>query len=196
MPTKKLLSPLTLALTLLAAPVLHAGPAFVGPENCKSCHKDEYADWERSKHARAFELLQAGKRKGAKKKAGLDPDKDYTHDQKCLKCHTTGYGEPGGFESIETTAHRAGIGCEMCHGPGERYREIHKTQRLDFKRADTKAAGQTYGSEDPQVCKKCHGHADSPFTSKVDDKYTDDVGALMKQNFRAFHDFYELIGDH
>ncbi len=180
----------------IATSVVVASPSYVGTSGCSNCHKDEFSDWQKSKHASAFELLQPGKRVGAKKKANLDPDKDYTTDEKCLKCHTTGYKKEGGFVSISATPEMKGIGCEMCHGPGSEFRNIHKEKRLEFTRAEVQAAGQIYGSLDPGVCKKCHGHPDTPFKSSVDPKYTDDVQALLKNNVRAFHTFYELDGKH
>lgn len=180
----------------MAASAVFASPSYVGPSGCSNCHKDEFADWQKSKHAEAFDLLLPGKRKGAKKKADLDPDKDYTTDEKCLKCHTTGYKKDGGFQSVSATPELKGIGCEMCHGPGSDFRNIHKEKRLEFTRAEVQAAGQTYGSLDPAVCKKCHGHPDTPFKSSVDPKYTDDVQALLKNNVRAFHTYYELDGKH
>lgn len=187
---------LGLILTGLVMGVAQAAPEYVGPDGCSNCHKDEFNDWQISKHAKVFDLLEPGKMGGAKKKAGLDPDKDYTKDPKCLKCHTTGYKKPGGFESMDSTSKLAGVSCEMCHGPGSDYRQIHKTKRTAFTRAEVKAAGQTYGSVDPGVCKKCHGNPDSPFVASVDNKYADDVADLMKKNKRAFHDFYPLEGKH
>ncbi|MBE9537153.1 MAG: cytochrome c family protein [Proteobacteria bacterium] len=170
-----------------------AGPAYVGVDGCK-CHKAEISDWERSKHAKAFKRLRAGKAKSAKKKAGLDPKKDYTTDTKCLKCHTTGYGQ-GGFKDETSTPDMVGLGCEVCHGAGASYRVIHKDNGLGFSKAEAKAAGQLYGSIDPAVCKSCHDHADNPFKASVGEKYIFDLNEALK-NSKAFHEIYEQEGIH
>lgn len=164
-------------------------PSYIGYEGCKMCHRAQFADWERSAHARAFELLKPGKRSSVKRKGDLDPDKDYTNDNKCLKCHTTGFEAPGGFISVRLTATRIGVGCESCHGPGSIYREIHKAQRSTLKRDDVIAAGQVYGSIDAQVCRKCHEHEDMPFQPEIDDKYRFDHAARL-QVVRSYHKSY------
>jgi hypothetical protein len=89
----------------LAEPYAGAAQAkaeYVGVSNCKMCHSDIHKSWEEKKHARAFELLVAAKQ-----------DKN----EKCLPCHTTGYGQ-GGFVDAEKSADLKGITCEACHGPG------------------------------------------------------------------------------
>ena len=70
---------------------------YVGTRNCRMCHKDHHKGWEATKMAKAFESLKPGVKAEAKKKHGLDPAKDYTTDPKCLSCHVTGFGEPGGY---------------------------------------------------------------------------------------------------
>ena len=167
---------------------------YVGTEGCK-CHKSEISDWERSKHAQAYELLMPGKQKSKKKKAGLDPDKDYSNDEKCLPCHVTGLKKPGGFRDSASTPAMAGVGCESCHGAGSEYRGLHKDKSLTFTRDEAKEMGALYGSVDPKVCDTCHSHADNPFTAKIDAKYNFDHGAALKEN-RSFHDFYALDGKH
>jgi hypothetical protein len=172
----------------------HAAPvsdvAYVGHESCAMCHKAQFEDWRRSSHARAFELLKPGQRRAPKRKADLDPSRDYTSDQDCLRCHTTGYRLPGGFVSVRETPDRVGIGCEMCHGPGKRYREIHKSRRGSLDRAELIAAGQRYASEDASVCVACHEHEDTPFQPALDHKYEFDLAERLKKT-RSFHRSYE-----
>jgi len=179
---------------VVAADHLLAAPKYVGVEGCK-CHKLEISDWERSKHARTFELLEKGKRGAKKKKAGLDPDEDNTRNPKCLKCHMTGYKEDGGFQDMSSTPGMAGVGCEMCHGAGSEFRILHKEKTINFTRAETKAAGQLYGSMDVSVCKRCHEHPDTPFKPEVDEKYKFNLDERLK-DARAFHKLYPLEGKH
>lgn len=134
---------------------LASAPKYIGSNAC-SCHKAHVSDWKLSTHGRAFETLKPGVKKRAKIKAGLDPQKDYTKEERCLKCHTTGYRKKGGFIDINKTADRIGVGCESCHGPGSEYLSLHESRPGNFDRSQAKSWGQTYGSENPQVCTACH----------------------------------------
>lgn len=87
-----------------------ADQEYVGTKNCASCHFEQYMKWRKTGHAKAFEMLTT----------------KYQKDEKCLKCHTTGYGEPTGFKDMETTSALAGISCESCHGPGSKHVEVSK----------------------------------------------------------------------
>ena len=73
-------------------------PKYVGYKKCGGCHVDERNSWLDTSHAKTFDLLKPKIREEAKKKADLDPDKDYCEDEKCLPCHTTGYGKCGGYK--------------------------------------------------------------------------------------------------
>ena len=146
---------------------LFAGPAnFVGVDKCKACHSNvkiggaQYKVWEATKMAKAMETLKPGAAADAKTKAKLDPQKDYTTDPKCLKCHTTGYGQPGGFESMEKTPKLANVGCEACHGAGSDYRspkimsvKAYKENREAARKAAI-AAGMIIPDE--KTCTTCH----------------------------------------
>ena len=173
-----------------------AAPAFVGNKGCIGCHKAEALDWQRSRHAKAFELLAAGRKPAEKRKGKLDPEKNYQRDEKCVKCHSTGYKQEGGFVDIDTTPDLAGIGCEMCHGPGKEYREIHKRMILDFKRDEVRAVGQTYATLGDKVCEKCHGDKDMPMNKDVDPKYEFIFEDRMKKARTSFHRITPSVGVH
>ena len=145
--------------------------AYIGSKKCKVCHLKEHKSWSETKMTKAFDLLKPGERADAKKTAGLDPEKDYTTDTTCLPCHTTGYGKPGGFVDIETTPNLAGVGCEMCHGPGGTYTksEYMSLKNKDYKKADVVAVGMT-GEITSAQCETCH-NTESPF---VGDDYVFD----------------------
>ena len=184
-----------LGLGLLAAGAVSAEPRFVGTKACATCHKDEMQDWKRSAHGKTMEVLLAGKRAGPKHKAAVDPDKDYSKDEKCLKCHTTGFKKEGGFVDMNSTPDLAGVGCEECHGPGSAYRDIHNKKMLDFKSAEVRAAGQTYASKGDKVCEKCHNN-DSPFKASVDPKYAFKLKDRLKDGTESFHQMYPQDGNH
>ena len=161
---------------------------YVGAKKCKACHMKQYKSWKKTAMATSFENLKPGVKADAKKKAGLDADKDYTADAKCLKCHTTGYGK-GGFVSMEKTPKLAGVQCEGCHGPGGEYKKLMKKNKK-FKLADAKAAGLIIPSEDEKGCLVCHG-GDSPFNAKVDAKYKFNFKEKLEKTHKHFPKKYE-----
>lgn len=185
-------------------------PQYVGTKGCKECHKQETAEWEKSKHSKAFKRLlpPEGKKQTKKKKRlvkklnkklkdseKLDHKKDYSEDKKCLPCHVVGYGEAGGFKDKKSTPELMGVGCEMCHGPGSEYAKLHKEKEMTFTRKEAKAAGAVYGSEDDKVCKKCHENPDSPMRKDVDEKYTFNWKEFLSLE-KTYHKVYPLKGKH
>ncbi len=151
---------------LIASPVCQAAPAafsYAGTKKCRPCHLKEYNAWSETKMAKAFELLKPGVKAAEKTKAKLDPKKDYTTDPACLACHTTGYGMPGGFVDAATTPDMAGVGCEMCHGPGGTYLkpEHMSLQNKEYKKASLVAIGLV-GTITKEQCTPCH-NPKSPF---------------------------------
>lgn len=106
---------------------------------CRRCHLREYRSWQRTPHANALEVL---------------PEENRT-DPACLRCHTTGYGTESGFTSVEATPRLAGVGCEVCHGPGS----VYKDEEIMKSREASLAAGLRLPDE--RTCRGCH-NSDSP----------------------------------
>jgi formate-dependent nitrite reductase cytochrome c552 subunit len=149
--------------------------SYVGSKSCKKCHIKLYKSWEATKSAKAFETLKPGQAAEAKKKHGLDPEKDYTKDESCLKCHVTGFGKKGGYaipdaadeKAVKEAAALEGSGCESCHGPGSAYievfQEINKSKRM-YKVDELYAAG--LHKMGPPVCAECHNDKSPTYTEE------------------------------
>jgi len=130
---------------------------YVGSRWCSECHQSEHASFSRSVHNRAIQSLNV-------KKEQNNPE--------CLPCHTTAYGEPGGFKNITETYHLANVGCESCHGPAKEHlcleNDLKEAQKAQSKNAATQeqtaliestAGGYDHKirKEAPQeICLKCH----------------------------------------
>ncbi len=81
---------------------------YVGVDACVDCHQD-IVNIFRTTSKKAHSDVSV------KKMREKLTDAEYTE---CLKCHSTGYGQPSGFISNEATPHLAIVGCESCHGMG------------------------------------------------------------------------------
>jgi len=111
------------------------GTEYVGSAKCRVCHLKEHRTWSKTKHAKTFAVLLEGERQ--------DPD--------CVKCHVTGFGEPGGFVDEQTTPKLKDVGCEACHGPGSAHVAIAAKHVQDSGGWDTKI------DKVPRSrCVKCH----------------------------------------
>jgi len=167
----------------------HASPGtFVGPESCQECHEKQAASWCETRMALTFEVLRPGVKGKEKEMAGLDPDYDYTREEECLPCHTTGYGLEGGFVSFETTPNMAGVTCEACHGPGGAYADaMVRNGDTKFSLNEARDAGLVYPPTD-WVCLRCHNE-DSPFIG-MDYKFdfSERVGMGTHAHFQLKYD--------
>lgn len=141
--------------------------SYVGNKKCKICHIKLYKSWEKTRMAQAFEILKPGNNKEQKEKFHLDVHKDYTRDkgETCLKCHTVGYGESGGYaipdpedkKAVRKARNLEGIGCECCHGPGSEYIKVFgdiMRSKRKYKVEELYAAGLR--KVDESVCITCH----------------------------------------
>ena len=135
---------------------------FVGPEACRECHEEQYDSWGGTRMANSFDVLLPGEKIQAKQMVGLDPDFDYSGEEVCLSCHTTGYGLVGGFISLEETPEMAGVSCEACHGHGGTYVDgVMDPSAPDFRTSEAREAGLVYPPTET-VCRVCHNES-SPF---------------------------------
>ncbi len=118
------------------------GQTYDGSKKCASCHFKQYMTWKKDKHSKSFSLLPASYQKNAK----------------CLKCHTTGFGEPSGFKDIKTTPNLAGTTCETCHGPGSEHSKIaEKFGKKKLTAAEEKTVRDSIWLMTPKnVCIECH----------------------------------------
>lgn len=147
---------------------------YVGSNKCKKCHLTQHKSWAKTEMGKALETLKPGNAVEAKAKYGLDPTKDYSTDESCLPCHTTGYGKKGGYaipdpedkKAVRKAKKLAGVGCESCHGPGSAYikifEEIYKSKRK-YKVDELYAAGLQ--KVEKSGCKKCHNDKGPTFDS-------------------------------
>ena len=140
-------------------------PEYVGAKSCKKCHFQQSKSWKKTNLALAFEHLKPDQSVEAKKASGLDPKKDYTTDPKCLKCHTTGYGQDSGYPTVtegkaftEAEAAQAtlneGVTCEAWHGRGSLYGPYKKANK-EYKRAEIVKLG-AIAPVTADNCAPCH----------------------------------------
>ena len=107
-------------------------PKYVGSLTCKTCHEKEYKSFvTHAKKSTSFTSIERVKKELTEKEI-----------KGCYYCHTTGYGEPGGFISLEKTPHLKNAGCEVCHGPGE----------FHVKEKDPSYIKRHLTAEDCEVC--------------------------------------------
>ncbi len=121
----------------VASSSLEASEAnYLSARFCRACHssadKDRYHRWLQTRHAKAFEALQ-----GAEK---MNPA--------CLRCHTTGYGNP--ISDRISRKDLRGVQCEACHGAGS----LYKSNKVMKNRAKAIEMGLIIPTR--MTCLKCH----------------------------------------
>lgn len=115
--------------------------SYVGVDNCKTCHPNEYTQWKSSAHAAPSSHTGTG----------------------CGYCHATGYKKTGGYGLTSTSTTESGmyfVQCEECHGPGS----LHVTQKTNSTINKVPNAETTCGKchrGRPFVNKDANGRYDS-----------------------------------
>jgi hypothetical protein len=146
---------------------LHASPypkqellgRFVGSEQCKSCHEGSFIQWKKTPHSRAYQTL-----------AKLPVPRVF--DPECISCHVVGWDTQNffpyqsGYRSLAATPQLINVGCESCHGPGERHiiaengsDEALKTKIQQLIKVSKEDA---QGDNHPHRCQNCHDLDNSP----------------------------------
>jgi len=101
-----------LSFMLFTAKIVHAADSvYVGSKVCSECHEEQYSKFKRyAKKANSSHSIKS-----------MASDLTKEEQKECFGCHTTGYGQAGGFRSFEETPELANAGCEVCHGPGSEH---------------------------------------------------------------------------
>lgn len=97
---------------------------YTGEAVCAGCHPLQSDFWKSTRHAKAYNTLVA---------------KNSHRDIECVRCHTTGYGTPGGFRLGTEYSWLVNVQCEACHGPGANHLGKGDLRPIDV-----------------YICKKCH----------------------------------------
>ena len=141
---------------------------FVGMKKCRMCHTNQYDSLRATAKADAWDALKPGYGVEVKTRAGLDGKHDYTTDERCLRCHSVGFGQPGGYvipdptdpQSARYAKAREGVACESCHGPGSGFiqvmRDIIHNDRT-YRVEEVLAAGRRVVTE--ATCRSCHNES-------------------------------------
>lgn len=127
---------------------------YVGAQKCQSCHEEEHRIWLRTRHANAWKSLTDV----------ANPPRDF--DPECVGCHVVGWDGlqrfpyVDGFVTAEETPHLQNVGCESCHGPGEK----HVAAELgdDEAAMERIRAEMRLGKSTKTTCYTCHDADNSP----------------------------------
>lgn len=127
---------------------------YVGAQKCQSCHEEEHRIWLRTRHANAWKSLTDV----------ANPPRDF--DPECVGCHVVGWDGlqrfpyVDGFVTAESTPHLQNVGCESCHGPGEK----HVAAELgdDEAAMERIRAEMRLGESTKTTCYTCHDADNSP----------------------------------
>ncbi|MHC5079683.1 MAG: cytochrome c family protein [Planctomycetota bacterium] len=132
------------------------GATYIGHEACKPCHEKQYETWSKTKHASTFSVVNKDEYDKVDDALELKLEKP-PKAKKCIECHVTGYGKPGGFKSVGD-AHSMKLihtSCEACHGPGS----LHKAMADEYEAQKKELKGvkdQKINRVPQNVCRECH----------------------------------------
>jgi hypothetical protein len=135
-------------------PAAKGEPHYVGIDECELCHDGAVKLWKGTVHAKAWQEL-------------VSVNKQWSFD--CIKCHVTGYGQPGGSAMAHVDKLES-VQCEVCHGPGSLHAAKPKKVKLTMP--------------EERDCKGCHtvDHSDTfDFTAYLRDVLGQGHGEKRRQ---------------
>lgn len=143
-----------LGLSLIEPPKFTSLGKYTGSKKCESCHEEAYRIWRKSGHATAWQSLTKT----------ADPARNF--DPECISCHVIGwhgienFPYDGGFDQEKTTPHLTNVGCESCHGPGEKHiaAELGDNEKMQ----DAIRKEMHIGKDVRKLCYSCHDGDNSP----------------------------------
>lgn len=95
---------------------------FTGWKTCLRCHSKQVKTWQKTRHASSFLTLVA---------------KNQQFNLDCLPCHVTGINRKDPAAAIGMPSDRQVVGCENCHGPGDRHSSNPATNKTIAVTAST-----------------------------------------------------------
>jgi len=144
-----------LGIHAISHPRRETGGRFVGSAKCESCHEPSYDVWKKSGHRKAWQTLLE-----------VDPPRNF--DPECISCHVVGWNPQkyfpyeSGFQSAEKTPHLFDVGCEDCHGPGEKHVAAEMGNDKPLQQAMRKAVHVSKEESEKRLCLECHDLDNSP----------------------------------
>lgn len=130
---------------------------YVGSKICADCHEPSFQVWRKSRHASAWKSLA---------ETSVPPR---THDPECIACHVVGWHPEeflpyeNGFRGEKETPLLMDVGCESCHGPGEKHCEAELGGNTVLQEKLRKAVRLPLeGNAARKHCITCHDGDNSP----------------------------------
>lgn len=141
----------------LRNPFEESNGEYVGSKRCEQCHEESYRVWKTSRHSIAWKSLEKS-----------NPPR--TFDPECIACHVEGWNAEhrmpfkSGFLGVDVTPDLVNVGCESCHGPGEKHMqaEIGSNLKLQKKYRSALHLDATDKEKMKVFCIQCHDLDNSP----------------------------------
>ena len=136
-------------------PLRETNGKFVGSQKCESCHEKSYDIWKKSGHGHAYETI-----------VKVDPPRNF--DPECVSCHVIGWHPTkffpyeSGYQSRDKTPTLINVGCEDCHGPGEKHVAAELSGSEELRKKLRQAMVLTKAEAKKQQCVSCHDIDNSP----------------------------------